>query len=70
MPKRKRPSCPECGAKALEILWGYPDGPPKEGFTTGGCIYNPATDPDFVCPECDHEWREDASRTYEQTDSS
>ena len=52
-------TCPESGAKALEILWGLPDTLAEEGFAIGGCIYNPATDPDFVCPECDHEWRLD-----------
>ncbi len=59
MPRPRKSFCPECGARGLEILWGLPDGPPERGFANGGCIYNSMVDPDFVCPECDHEWRLD-----------
>ena len=61
MPKPRSSQCPKCGAKGLEILWGLPDGPPEPGFAIGGCIYNSAIDPDFTCPECEHEWRVDES---------
>ena len=59
MPRPRKSHCPECGTRGLEILWGEPSLPLDPGFAVGGCIYNPMIDPDFVCPDCEHEWRLD-----------
>ncbi len=44
--------CPECGARAVRVLWGFPAGDPGPDVTLGGCDIVGDPPPRWLCRFC------------------
>lgn len=55
------PTCPDCGAAALPVLWGMPAGDPGRDVILGGCDIVDHHPPRWGCRECG--WRGDVAET-------